>query len=205
MISAVVVNHNGRRHLQRCLESLEALHDSVGEVIVVDGGSGGVNGHDGDLDTLPLLGGGKWNDETWEYSRKYFRQSARMMFYMGALTSEKPGGPDDNHPVDVLIPKPKKISIIQLLFGGLIMIPQMFIAYFFMIYIMVMWLIGLITGPIMSGKWSEGKFDLVRNFAQHMIGIMAYATWMTDVRPPIVPPGHKIKIKVNVNGGGDYE
>jgi GT2 family glycosyltransferase len=39
MISAVVVNHNGRRHLRRCLESLEALHDSVGEVVVVDNAS----------------------------------------------------------------------------------------------------------------------------------------------------------------------
>lgn len=39
MISAVVVNHNGRRHLRRCMESLEALGDSIAEVIVVDNAS----------------------------------------------------------------------------------------------------------------------------------------------------------------------
>ncbi len=39
MISVIVVSHNGRRHLQRCLQELARREDSHGEVIVVDNAS----------------------------------------------------------------------------------------------------------------------------------------------------------------------
>ena len=117
---------------------------------------------------------------------------------MFALCTTKPGGPDDRHPIELLIPGPRKIGIIQLLFGSLIMLPQIIVAYFYGIYVAVMYIIGLI-GVITGGKWAEGKFNLVRGFMQHMMAIAAYATWLTDVKPPIVPAGASVKIKVNTD------
>jgi hypothetical protein len=145
-----------------------------------------------------LTGGGKYPKDLWEYQRSFLQQSMRIMSYCYALSTTKPGGPDDNHPVTLQIPMAKKIGFVQLLFGSLIMIPQMIVAYFYGIYVGIMAIWGLI-GVFTSGSWSKSKFTLISGFLQHLLAIGAYTMWLTDVKPPIMPPGAKIKVRLNTD------
>ncbi|MFH2009520.1 MAG: DUF4389 domain-containing protein [bacterium] len=154
-----------------------------------------------------LLGGGKYPKEMWEYQAKYLQQMSRIQAYCMALSAKKPGGPDDRHPVELLIPKAKKISIIQLFFGALIMLPQIIVAGLVSIYVNIMFLIA-IFGCIGSGSMDEGKVTLFRGFTQHWYSIIAYMMWLTDKKPPIMPPGIKIEkpdINVDVDVSADLD
>jgi hypothetical protein len=100
------------------------------------------------------------------------------------------------------MPYPKKISIVQLFIGSLLMIPQMFLGYLWGIKVAIQLVLGLI-GVFTGGAWGKSKFTTITVYMQHMLGVVAYATWMTDVKPPLLPPGAKVKIKLDTDGLGD--
>jgi hypothetical protein len=149
-----------------------------------------------------LIGGGKYPKDLWEYQRKFLQQSMRVTSYCFALTSKKPAGPDDKHPVNLQIPMAKKIGFVQLLFGSLIMIPQMFLGYLWGIKVAITAVLGLI-GVFTGGAWNKSKFTTITVYMQHMLSVVAYATWMTDVKPPLLPPGAKVKVRLDNDGLGD--
>jgi hypothetical protein len=135
-----------------------------------------------------LFGGGRYPAERRAWMVKFLRYQMRFISFARCVTSVKPGDfDDDNHPIDVHVPPTEKISILQLFLAPFLILPQLIVGYFYiMFYGGIMNLIAIFQ-VIGGGKPGEGQFAIIQKCDQQMLRLMAYTMWLTDQKPPIVP------------------
>jgi hypothetical protein len=111
------------------------------------------------------------------------RWSARVSGYVYLLTDAYPPFGDGEHPFNVELDYPTRLSRLLIFVKWLLAIPHYIVLYFVGLVVNVITLIAFFA-ILFTGRYPRGMFDFVVGYYRWSYRVQAYVGLMTDAYPP---------------------